>query len=223
MAKAKKVRKRRKGRGKAKGGRFEREMARTLSLWWTRGERDDIFWRSDSGARAKTRGKAGKKTFGQHGDIVLSDPCGGPFLELALVELKCGYNHASLGNLLDWNGRTNEDFFAWLSQTFESFRQSDCIGWFLITQRDRREPFIYMPWSLARLLKREGCFVSRPMPFVTAWFEHEGEEHHIAGMNFNTWMKCVRPKHVIRIVERERPKRGFFQTGIMPKKKVLVF
>ena len=34
------------GGGKAKGGQFERDMARKLSLWLTDGKKDDCLWRS---------------------------------------------------------------------------------------------------------------------------------------------------------------------------------
>ena len=57
------------GGGKAKGSSFEREIARILSLWWSKGTRDDIFGRTmSSGAWGTQRAKAGKSTFGQYGE-----------------------------------------------------------------------------------------------------------------------------------------------------------
>jgi hypothetical protein len=29
-----------------KGGKFERDMSRKLSLWWSYGNNDDLIWRS---------------------------------------------------------------------------------------------------------------------------------------------------------------------------------
>lgn len=77
----------------AKGSDFERFIAKDLSLWWTDGERDDIFWRtSGSGARATTRRKCGLKTADSYGDICTIDPIGKPLTDLILFELKKGYS-----------------------------------------------------------------------------------------------------------------------------------
>ncbi|MBM3120244.1 MAG: hypothetical protein FJ006_12010, partial [Chloroflexi bacterium] len=59
----------------SKGASFERDISRQLSLWWTHGERDDVFWRSSmSGGRATVRAKKGQKTAYQNGDITATDP-----------------------------------------------------------------------------------------------------------------------------------------------------
>src|SRR6056300_739729 len=60
----------------AKGDTFEREICTLLSEWWSDGKRDDIFWRHDSGSRAKGSSRKGKTTFGAYGDIKASDPIG---------------------------------------------------------------------------------------------------------------------------------------------------
>jgi hypothetical protein len=47
----------------AKGSSFEREIAKLLSLWWSEGMRDDVFYRSHaSGGRFTMRRKSGKDT-----------------------------------------------------------------------------------------------------------------------------------------------------------------
>ena len=78
----------------AKGSQFERDICRELSIWWTQGERDDIFWRtSGSGARATTRAKKGDATANSAGDIGYLDEIGKPFLDYFMVELKRGYTN----------------------------------------------------------------------------------------------------------------------------------
>ena len=75
-----------------KGSSFEREIAKKLSLWWTEGERDDVFWRtSQSGGRSTTRAKSGKTTAGSAGDLTYLDEIGKPFIDTFLIELKRGY------------------------------------------------------------------------------------------------------------------------------------
>lgn len=80
----------------AKGGDFEREVSRFLSLWWTEDARDDVFWRtSASGGRATSRAMAFKKTKYEHGDITFTDPVAKPMLDLLVIEAKRGYTNTS--------------------------------------------------------------------------------------------------------------------------------
>lgn len=76
-----------------KGADFEREISRVLSLWWTDGKRDDIFYRTQaSGARFTSRNKAKKETAFQAGDITFSDPIGKPLIDCWCIEDKTGYS-----------------------------------------------------------------------------------------------------------------------------------
>lgn len=81
-----------KGAGANKGSSFEREICKELSLWWTDGDRDDIFWRTaGSGGRATNRMKRGLSTSGAYGDIMAVDASGADLLRLVCFELKRGY------------------------------------------------------------------------------------------------------------------------------------
>jgi hypothetical protein len=77
------------GGGKRKGARQEREVCRELSLWATNGERTDVFWRSSqSGGRATTHLKVGRKLLTQAGDVSAIDPIGVMLLRLVIIEIK---------------------------------------------------------------------------------------------------------------------------------------
>lgn len=136
---------------KAKGNTFEREICTKLSLWWTNGKNDDVFWRStSSGARATTRSKRGKSTTGNHGDIQAVDPIGKPFIDVFTLEIKRGYPGAHVGELLDsQNGKVNatNEFYGFLQQAAESAKNAKSLYWLLIHKRDRRETMIYFPQS----------------------------------------------------------------------------
>lgn len=85
---------------KNKGGSFERKICKLLSLWYSEGKRDDIFYRSaSSGAMATMRFKKGKTTTGQSGDITSTDIEGIKFIEQVSIELK-HYKTFSLDFLL---------------------------------------------------------------------------------------------------------------------------
>lgn len=140
----------------SKGPNFEREIPRELSLWWTHGERDDVFWRvKGSGSRAKTRLRTKKlTTYGQHGDIKAEDPIGAPLLVAITIELKNGYGKWSFLDVLDRPPMRKGQKHRTL-QTFESFmiqvqEDADAVGTHpvLICKRDKRRKFVVLPLLL---------------------------------------------------------------------------
>jgi len=84
---------------KNKGTAFERTIAKDLSLWWSSGEREDLFWRTaSSGGRATQREKEGKPTAGQDGDICATSPSSHPLMEKIIIECK-RYKSLNLWNI----------------------------------------------------------------------------------------------------------------------------
>lgn len=90
-------------RSSEKGASFEREICRKFSLWWSMGDREDIFWRtSGSGARATQRGRRnGLSTANSSADMAYLDEVGKPFLDVCCVEMKRGYSSFKGGEHLD--------------------------------------------------------------------------------------------------------------------------
>ena len=75
-----------------KGANYEREFCKQLSLWWSFGKWDDVFWRtSQSGGRATTRMKKGKRTADAYGDVGAERNEGRPLTQDTFFELKRGY------------------------------------------------------------------------------------------------------------------------------------
>ena len=73
-----------------KGGNFERQVSRQLSLWWTQDleiPRDDIFWRNRLRRTTKT-----PTAEAQLGDLKADDPIGAPLTETFNIECKDGYS-----------------------------------------------------------------------------------------------------------------------------------
>lgn len=142
----------------AKGQEFERWAAKTLSLWWTGGKSDDVFWRtSGSGARATARGKKGKRTRNSYGDICCIDPIGQPLLDLITIETKKGYNRLSVQDLLDLppgkkGGNAGENYPDWIAQAQAAHEAAGSYAWALLVRRDQRRAILVFPYTLARLL-----------------------------------------------------------------------
>lgn len=134
------------GSGKRKGGAFERLICKKLSLWWTHGKRDDVFFRTaSSGGRATQRAKKGKKTFGQYGDIQAADPIGQPLIDTCVIECKDGYGAASVFDLIDSGERNNPKYAQFIEQAEKSQVESGSRYWLLIARRRGRQIIAYMP------------------------------------------------------------------------------
>lgn len=105
----------------AKGGDYEREICKRLSLWLTNGRDDDQLWRSSqSGGRATSRAKRGKGTKGHAGDTVATGKYGARLLKLVTLEIKRGYSKvANVHSLLDLRPRNDavQVYEDWMWQT----------------------------------------------------------------------------------------------------------
>jgi len=125
-----------------KGSDWERTVSKRFSLWWTDGDRDDIFWRTSvSGARATIRAKQGKKTKNQYGDLSFTDPIGKPLIDYFLVELKRGY--PDLGVLLLIDGRQKIPVLVkWWKKAEEERIFGERNAAILIIKRDFKHPII---------------------------------------------------------------------------------
>jgi len=151
----------------ASGSTFERKIARDLSLWWTGGKRDDIFYRSHgSGGRATMRRR---RTEGHYGDICTTDKSGNTLIDLLCIELKKGYSKHSIADLLDrpLNDKhiqqKHDEFF---QQTLTAWEKSGSFSWLIVQQRKMRAAIAYLPWNLYLKLKDCGCFDQRPIPYA---------------------------------------------------------
>lgn len=77
------------GGGHGKGAGFEREVCRLLSLWITKGEDTDTFWRSAmSGGRATLLAKKGKRGANAAGDICATGAAGHALTDRYFIECK---------------------------------------------------------------------------------------------------------------------------------------
>jgi len=74
------------GGGKRKGSSFEREISRELSLWISKGARNDLFWRTHSSGALGTI----SKKMSQYGDIMSIEDGGKPFTDRCNIECRHG-------------------------------------------------------------------------------------------------------------------------------------
>jgi hypothetical protein len=191
----------------SKGPAFEREFAKTLSLWWTGGKHDDVFWRSHgSGARATSRQKTGKATRGQYGDITFTHPIGAPLIDLLTIELKKGYVKTTFANTLDRlpaHFKNPEPWTEWYLKTVNSHRLAGSAAWMIVTRRTNRVTLVFMPTSFVRTLVRYRFFASVPKPWVTftpeiRYSKDDVSYGNVTGFGLHHWW-AASPKRLLKI------------------------
>jgi hypothetical protein len=128
--------------GSKKGSTQERKLCRVLSQWYTNGERDDIFWRSNSsGAQWTQSRKKGRQSFKtQAGDIAAIDPLGQPFTDAVCVEIKF-YKDLQLRNMFYKQPSTLESFWETHQALSESVRRVPM----LISKENNKPELVLLP------------------------------------------------------------------------------
>lgn len=179
------------GNPKTKGGDFERKIAKKLSLWFTNGERDDIFWRTQSsGGRFTQRAKNNQNTENQGGDITFTDPIGKPLIDFWNLELKKGYSKTNLLNHIDSN--KNTEFESLWNQCLNDADKCNKEP-MLILKRDRKKEVVFINKSVYNKLIDEAGYHT-PCKLIVLVYENRDK---IIGMeldNFLNWISsdCIK-------------------------------
>ena len=164
-----KMPKKRKGDPK-KGGKFERDVSRQLSLWWTEGEDSDTIWRTvSSGARFTNRSKKFRADIAHEaGDLKATKPIAEPLFKYFLMELKRGRNdELDLLDLFDRKTVTTYKHKPYIQQVWEKAekeaafcRRSQVL---IIFQRTRREPMCILTMNAwANIFTPDSCSEANP-------------------------------------------------------------
>ena len=189
----------------SKGSEFEREVCKRFSEWWTEGERDDVFWRSaTSGGRAKARGRAGKSTHGQHGDIAATDPIGQPLIDLFTIELKRGYPYTSVQDLMDSSTKTKLEWEAWYLQVAESKDMAGSASWMMITKKDRRRALVLLPSGLLSFLLKK---VVVPFLQFRAQIKERKETIQVSSIRLDDFLTYIKPDDIVQALEHWQRKK----------------
>jgi len=125
-----------------KGSSFERKMAKTFSSWYSRGERTDIFWRTEgSGARATNSRKRGNGIlYSSSGDMRALDPIGEPLIRCYHFEFKCYKFGTGIGYLFSLLGKnTNPTFWKQWDKTCEEAFETQRAPFYILKLDGHKE------------------------------------------------------------------------------------
>lgn len=188
------------GKGHGKGSEFERQLCKKLSMWWSNGTRDDLYWRSSmSGGRATIRGRQHKSTAGHYGDITSTDTVGRELTQLFVLEAKRGYQECSVGDLLDAGPRNKPMIEEWFQQAIHERELAQVPGWLLITRRNNRETVVFMPWDMFQLLCSYGAKLNHSRPFL----KFSNGEQFVFGTTLDNFLRVVSADIISAVVNLE--------------------
>lgn len=192
----------------AKGGQFERDICKRLSVWWQGDADADVcFWRtSQSGGRATTRAKSGKRTNAAHcGDIGALDERGAPLTRLITWELKRGYSAASIHALLDSPITAAPQIYEkWIGQAMTSATAANTPYWAVVHKRNGREITMTVP---AQLFDELGlCRILLDAPIVRLTLANTWSKpvtripEEFASFHFEAFLEAVNPAEIRRLL-----------------------
>ena len=126
-----------------KGKAFEKEISKELSLWWSIGKRDDIFYcTAGSGSRFTSRKKRGNDTANSCGDLSYTDSDGKPFMDRFSVELKNGYSDSlDLLSIIDSENK-NHMLMEWVTKAKKEIEEAGREQFLIIFKRDRKNKVV---------------------------------------------------------------------------------
>lgn len=195
----------------AKGGNYERDVCKLLSLWWSNGHTDEVFWRtSNSGGRATSRKKAGKSTNTHVSDVGFTDVRGKPFLDMFAVEIKRGYNKkgwgASIADFIDIpiHHRSTLQYQEWLDQVFEAKKNSGAASWMIIHRRDEREAVVLISDAIFYYFNLHRK--DKTLNYSLTHYQHRGNDAiiHIASLLLEDFLRLVIPQEVRTFVLKHK-------------------
>lgn len=176
-----------------KGSGFERKVCKELSLWWTHGQRDDIFYRaSGSGARATSRHRVGKETANAEGDICYTDADGKRLLDVLCIELKCGYAYANLMDFIETN-QSETQFMKFWKQVTESAEHAGTFP-FLIWKRDRKNALCVFTEGFFNWLVNNDAGGVLYMDCAHFKYKYEGIQYRFFCIKFSDFLEYFKPE-----------------------------
>ena len=146
-----------------KGSGFERDMARAISLWWTRNATEEAFWRVlGSGSRATVRTKSGKDvSFSSFSDIEPKTADAHAFTDQVICELKRGYSGWAITDVLDSKNPKKKQWAAFFEQIAFAWKSSGKKYWICIFKRDQRKIMVALSPELWMDLPKDFLAVPR--------------------------------------------------------------
>ncbi len=192
-----------KGGSKRKGGKFERDMGKALSLWWTDNVTDDVFYRTaSSGGRATVRAKGKKVTYGQYGDLQAVNPVGKPLMDLCVVECKDGYPGQSPFDLLDEPRKQNPKFRGFFEQCLDEQKQAKTPFWMLIARRKGKVPMVYIPQIMYKTLcGKPWVHIKEAYPKAILTVQVFSIPRRIFCLQLTQFLTLVRPGDIIKMTK----------------------
>jgi len=180
-----------------KGNSFERLMCRQFSLWFSKGQYDDLFWRtSGSGSRATNRERVGKDlTKYQHGDMTHVRPEGRPLLDYFSFEFK-SYSGIDFHGIFHTINPAKSLLSFW-AKCVRDAEQSGRVPW-LVTKVNKGKPIAWVPWSLLSTFQASG------MPV----YSERGCQFWVPPMEVVTKRTYARRKKNKKGVKAKRAKAG---------------
>jgi len=169
--------------GKRKGSNFEREIAKTLSVWVNGESKPYVFWRSPSSGSLATIAES----MDASGDLIALRPEGKFLTDRFSIELKTGYEDVDfMKHFKDNKNNIIEDFW---KQCIRDARKANKYG-MLIFRKKGYQPIIGIELIVNSLIK-EVCNLPKSLVLL-----FENDTPAIVFYDFNQFFEKVKPEMI---------------------------
>jgi hypothetical protein len=181
------------GGSHAKGSAFERDTCQRLSLWISKGKRDDLLARNVLSGGQFTVARIRGEVRGSPGDLTAVDPMAIPFIQAFSVECKHYRDLGLSAYVFDKKGNS------FINQTVALCkRQARQAGkqWLLVAKQDRKPALIFLEPPTA--LFAGTCSIGRLQLHRVVHTFHHGTKHEASMFLFDDFLGNVDAKRFIK-------------------------
>lgn len=177
------------GGGSLKGGEWERDCGRQISLWLTHGEHNDLMSRNVLSGGAFTRAeKAGKRSSRAPGDMMAASPLAFRFLSRFSIECKHLQDIGLLQYMLDPRQQNPLAIIIALAR-----RQSKSIGceFMVIAKQNRRDAVVFVDGAVGEHMM--ACMKTRGSRTLLHPMHHYLHKGSVCALRFADMLSMIDP------------------------------
>lgn len=198
---------------KAKGRNYERTLFKAMSLWFSNGKRDDLFWgTSSSGARATIRMNKAVSTANSCGDMCALDSSVDSLMNITTWEFKKGYSKVGqqvrLLELIDGRNKSKSILFQWIDKVKMEAKQHNKKHPIIVFRRDRKDSCIVFQnhtWIMLYMNNRKFTNHDGPISII------QSGKYHFVVIRLRDFFDWCRPEAFWQKVNKI--KRRLYNTG----------
>jgi len=176
------------GMGSQKGSKFERDIARDLSLWWSDGKERNLFWRTHASGSFGTNAKIKAEV----GDLMAIEDGGRDFMKVFNVE--CRHGKVIRVKDLVYDGQDKVGMKQFIKEGLTNAAASDRLSLWIFREQNMPTMAMMSEFDLSRL-------TNFPFETVMALCRGRFPMYNVAVFLYEDWKNLIEIKLIKKYAE----------------------